>query len=764
MAPVVSSEGGRGIRRDDTAASRTVVSRPRLLRQLLDNRSKPLVLLCAPAGYGKTTLLEQWAADDERLFAWATLGPEHNDPGLLLAAVARALKSIGVLAVDAATTLSLPATPRHGDALAGVAQSVADPSCPHVLVLDDSHVLHARGAMRALRFLVESVAPGSALAIASRAEPALPLGRMRANRWMVEVRQKDLVMTRGEGASLLARLGLDLDANELDALVRRTEGWPAALYLAGLALDDQSDVRTGIARFAGDDRFVVDYLQEEFLEHLSAERREFLLRSSILDRLSGAVCDDVLERSESGELLRDLARSNMLVVPVDRNDETYRLHGLLAEMLQSELHRREPDVESKLHARASLWYEAQGDRDRAVHHALAARDFARLGRLVWAALPEYVANGRNATVQLWLDRIPYKRVASSLPLALAAGYVSFTAGQGGLAEHWAAVAEARLEDESADGPAGAPANSVAILRAALGRTEIATIGAQAARAGELEPADSPWQPWCYLLDGVARHLSGDFAGARPLLERGASRAVVAAPNVQALCQAQLALGASEGGDWGHANQLIGHARARCDLYGFETYPTMALVYAVSAFVRSRSGEIEIAKRDLRRGASLLDALGDLAPWYEAEARIALARAAIRLDDVAGARALLVAAGRFVQRIANPGLLASWLEESWATALGHSATARSGRWRLTAAELRLLQLLPSHLSFREIADHLYVSVNTVKTQARSIYRKLDASTRARAVERGLEAGLLDPPAGKGEQPIGSASPRATAVAS
>jgi LuxR family maltose regulon positive regulatory protein len=465
-----------------------------------------------------------------------------------------------------------------------------------------------------------------------------------------------------------------------------------------------------------------------------------MTRTSILDELSGSVCDAVLDRAGSGRVLADLGRSNAFVTSLDRHDEAYRYHGLLAEMLRAELHRAEPDLEAELHRRASAWHAERGAAQHAIRHAVAAGDVARAGELLWLHGPEQIARGGNLTVRRWLDELSAEQTAACAPLALVAATSWLAEGDGGQVEHWTRVAEPGLEQGSAQTRDSQRA-ALATLRAALARDGIERMGSDAARAVRSEPEDSPWRAIANLLAGVADHLAGRRDDARARLQQGGRGGAAAAPSLQALCLAQLALLSVEDEDWEEAAALIARARSQVKASSLEPYPTVALVFAVSGLVRAHRGVVEEARADLQQTALLLARLADFAPWYEVETRIVLARAALRLGDVAAARALLAEATHGLRDTPDSATLRAWLEQTRAQL--HDAARSAGEsCALTTAELRVLHLLPTHLSFPAIAGRLYVSPNTVKTHARAVYRKLDASSRAEAVAHALAAGLLD----------------------
>jgi LuxR family maltose regulon positive regulatory protein len=684
-----------------------LVARARLVRALGQARDVPLILLAAPAGYGKTTTLLDWAQQDPRPFAWVALCAAHDDPGALLAAVAR----------------SSEAAIARGDEF--------------VLVLDGTDALRRDETLEALADLVAHPPAGAQVVLASRGEPRLPLGRLRAHREVLEVTARDLVMTAGEAGALLERAGVALGAAQVDALVARTEGWPAGLYLAALSLRDQDDRDDAVARFGGDDRVVREYVADSVLRDLPPADARFLLRTSVLDRLCGPLCDAVTREGGTAARLRGLERANVLLVALDRSDEWYRHHRLLGEVLRAELRCREPGLERELHRRASAWHAAHGDIDAAVGHAVAAADVRRAGDLLWANALRHLAEGHDAAVRGWLERFSDEQVAGDPALALVAAHAGLARGERDLAEHWTDAASRALRGSRRPSMRAA----VGITRAAIARDGLRRMRDDAARAGAAAPGDSPWLTLQRLLEGTARHLLGDRERARALLADGARRGVIDAPGVSAQCLTQLSLLALDAGDRHEAAGLASRARAQVDRHRLRERPSMSAVLAVSALARARAGQADAAKGDAAAALRLLDGLVDCAAWYRAQVTLVLARALLALGDLAGARDLLD--DDFLHAAARESpVLGAWLAEGEADVECYSASTASMPASLTSAELRVLRLLPTHLSFREIGARLYVSPNTVKTQAQAVYRKLDASSRSQAVARAGALGLLE----------------------
>lgn len=667
-----------------------IVPRPRTVRALAGT-DVPIVLITAPAGYGKTTLLADWAARDGRRFAWSSA---EDDPE----ALERLLGDAG----------------RGG---------------PSVLVIDDADRMP--GPIGSLADRAHRLAPGSTVALASRRPLALPLGRLRVQRLALEIGPRELAMTRLEAAMLLDAAGLRLGGDEVDRLLERTEGWPAALYLAAVAIREQPSAAEAVHRFDGTDRLVADYLRTEILAGLSDEQIVFLRRTSILDRLTGPVCDAVLDTRGSGAVLERLANADVLVEPVDRSGSELRRHPLLTDLLRAELARREPEVIAPLHRRAADWHARRGAMAVAAGHAAAGGDLAHAGRVLWPLAAEHAGTGRTGDITPWLERFSEPELSADPRLALTVATYHLLEGRRNESSRWTEVA----------GHVGSTEPAVALLRACVARGDIARMGEQAAQARELMTPADPWRSACLLLEGVAHHLGGRFEEARTALDEGAAGRAGGTPLVEALCAAQLAMLHDEHAEADEAARRLADARERLAAVA-PTAPLRALVLSAGAALEGDGGDVARARRDASEAVLLLTRLGGFTPWYVAEAQIWAARALIRLSDAAAARTLLSAAARLQPQVLDAPVLWGWLHEGWERADAFAAGATGDGPALTTAELRVLRFLPSHMSFREIGARLHVSPNTVKTHALSVYRKLDVTCRSDAVASGRRVGLID----------------------
>ena len=378
------------------------VSRTALVNRLRALDSFPVVSVVAAAGYGKTTALAQWAARDARPFAWISLDDRDNDPVFLLRHVATALDRIEPLDLRAIDALRSTRRALSPHALPRLTAALASRKRPLVLVLDDLHALRSRESITAICRLAEHIPQGSVLVLTSRVKPRLPIASWRAQGALFEVGTDQLALSSREAAMLLAAAGAKLDDEDLLELIRRCEGWAAALYLAALSLNEDSNVLDDPVRFSGDDRYLADYLRTEYLSGLRPGPMRFLRRTAVLDQMCGSLCDAVLdERGSAGELEK-IERWNLFLVPLDRRREWYRYHHLFGELLRRELVEREPELVPVLHSRAADWYEARGDLESALEHAGAAGDRVRAARILSSiALPAY-NSGRVATVESWL--------------------------------------------------------------------------------------------------------------------------------------------------------------------------------------------------------------------------------------------------------------------------------------------------------------------------------------------------------------------------
>jgi LuxR family maltose regulon positive regulatory protein len=389
--------------------SRTsLVRRSRLIERLNEGQDHKLTLIAAPAGFGKTTLLSEWVSEIKRPIAWLSLDAGDNDPAQFLAYLIAALQTIAPhLGEGVLTVLQSPQQPPTETILTALLNEITALATPFVLILDDYHLIDATAVDLALSFVLEHLPPQMHLTIASREDPQLPLARLRARSQLTELRAGDLRFTPDEAAEFLhSVMGLDLSAADITILEDRTEGWIAGLQLVGLSMRGREDISGFIQGFAGNHRYIVDYLVEEVLQRQPETVRNFLFQTAVLERFSGPLCEAVTGQKDGNAKLESLERGNFFVVPLDDQRHWYRYHHLFAEVLRVQLMTQHPEQVAVLHLRASQWYEQQGSVAEAIHHALAAEEFGRAANLIETALPQVRKNRQETTMLRWLAALP----------------------------------------------------------------------------------------------------------------------------------------------------------------------------------------------------------------------------------------------------------------------------------------------------------------------------------------------------------------------
>jgi len=709
------------------------VPRAVLLDHLEASTRTPVAAVLAPPGYGKTTLLAQWAARDPRAFGWLTLDRRDNDPSLLLRSLAAAVDRIEPVGWETLDALDAPGAPDVDAVLPRLGSALSLAALPAVLVLDDVHLLHNRVCLDAVTRLIDYLPPGSQLAVAGRGEPPLPLARLRAEGRMVEIGPEDLAMDAAEAHALLAQGDIDLARVDVAEVVRRTEGWPVALHFAALSLGAGG---RRAAPLAGDDRFLVDYVQSELLSGLPPRVVSFLTRCSVLERLSGPLCDAVLATTGSADLLESLARSNLLVAPLDRRRQWYRLHRLFRELLGSRLERREPALAVELNRRAAEWCEDNGLPESAVEYAIAAGDADRAARVVVDLAPPAFAADRPGQLERWFDWFEANRLVERYAgVAVVGAWTNAVAGRPAAAERWADSAERAPDgDPSTGGP-------LALLRAALCRAGGQQMASDAELALALAPAGSAWQASAQLLLGISHLLAGDLDLADQCLADAVEVGEDAGAGSAMVALAERSILAMGRGDWRQAEALAERAGAGARGACLERHPGGALLLAVTARLAIHRGDVPRARDDLARAERLRPQLTWALPHLAVQVRLELARDFLVLTNAGAARRLLVEVDDLLSRRPRLGLLLdqaaglhAQLDTMRMDAVGASA--------LTPAEVRLLRQLGTHYSFREIGGQLCLSQHTVKSQAMSIYRKFGVSSRSEAIRHARDLGLLE----------------------
>ena len=716
------------------------VPRAALLDRLRDSDAVPVVLVSAAPGYGKTTLIAQWASRSSQVFAWVSVDQGDNDPIVLLSYIATALDRSSPLDPSVFEALASPNASVEATIVPRLGRALAAMETTFVLVLDDLHALTNPQCLDAIDALIDHIPTGSQLVLSGQMEPTRRVGALRARGLALEIGPLELRMGSDEAGDLLRAAEVDLSDGHVAMLVERTEGWPAGLYLAALSARAGAANKSGIA-FGGDDRLIADFLRAELLSRLPEDERRFLTRTAVLDRLSGSLCDAVLQSHGSVAILESMQRSNLFVVALDPNREWYRYHGLFRESLRAELERVEPDVVPELLGRASDWCEAHAEAETAAAYAQAAGDAERLSRLVAAHGQREYQAGRAVTVEGWLKWLEEQGALEQDPFTAALGaWFSAIRGQASQAERWADAADRGQREAAAHN--GAPVEAVlAVSRAAQCSRGVDAMRADAELAAESFPRGSAWWATATLMLGLSLLVgeSEDVAD-QAFADVADASLDIGAWGAASLALAERATLAAGREDWAQAETLAERADSTVRRSRMEEYPPNALVYAVSARVAIHRRERGRADELLARANRLRPQLTRVLATLSIQARLELASAYLALADAAGARTLLREAEGLMRRGRGFGFFERQAEEL-RSQVEMVRTKAPGASTLTTAELRVLPLMATHLSFREVGERLYVSHNTVRSQATSIYRKLDVGSRTAAVERARELGLL-----------------------
>jgi LuxR family transcriptional regulator, maltose regulon positive regulatory protein len=720
------------------------VERRELISYLASAAAK-LVLIAAPAGFGKTTLVANWLASttEDRPFAWVSLDPGDDDPGRLWTHVVHALQRAcpeldGKKIERALRAAQIPDIAET--ALPILVNELASLSAAVVLVLDDYHLIREGSCHDQTAFLLLHLPPSAEIVLITRADPPLPVARLRAAGEMVEIRMRELRFTPSEAAALVRNVSdVELSEPDLAVLLERTEGWPAGLYLAALSLRDHPSPSTFIRQFTGDNRFIVDFLTEEVLSRQRSEIRQFLARTSILGRFCAPLCDAVAGSANAAEVIDILERENLFVVPLDDNRQWYRYHHLFAQVLRSELARTEPDIVATLHERASAWHRLSGSTDEAIDHALAAGDIGGAVDLIARHWFAYVDSGRAATVRRWMRSLGDDQIAANPLAAHSAAWAAALSGGRESVERWVRVVETGEHDGPL--PDGMPSLefSAALLRGTFGFEGIRTMRESAARAVELERDPfSPWYTPALTAFGFSLYLSGEPGAGEPV-GQAVSEASVPLLRMNALSLASLL--ATEEGRFAQAEELASAARQIADDGDLSQAPQSSVAHVAAGAIRAQQGRLEEARSELERALQSRRRWPGLGPWPTFEALLRLAPVLLDLGDRPGAAALLDEARDILTRLPDGAeAQLARLERLERRIVTRRPQVISPADPLTEREEVVLHLLQGTLSLREIGQELHLSQNTIKTHARAIYRKLGVSTRHDAVEKGREIGI------------------------
>jgi LuxR family maltose regulon positive regulatory protein len=727
------------------------IARQRLIDALTAGETSRVTVIDAPTGYGKTTLAAAWCAQLEasggRGVGWLSLRASENDPVLLTRYLIAALRGAGAtIGEGAETILQVPgASPTAW--MHSLVNDLASSSTAMTVVLDDYDLVTEPACHAVVQFAIDHAPQSLQLIVCTQAEPPLALGSLRATGQLAEIRTSDLRFTTQEATALLEQTeGLHLDRDALATLVGRTEGWAAGLYLATLWLRGRDGASVDVERFAGDSTHLVAYLSEAVLGRLEDDVREFLLSTSVVDRVCASLGEAITERP-AAQMLDQIERSNLFLVSLDESRTWFRYHQLFGQMLRSELSRRHPDRVAGLHRRASAWYRERDLVSDAIEHATVAGDYADAAALIsehWLTVGRW---GQEATVKQWLEAFGPEQLSRYPELGLVGAFLTGVSGGAELEfRRWLELAErglARVDDREM--PVAGTTSlraGVSLLRSAFGYRNVRVATAAAAQTARVE-SDSGGVFRVAALANLAflLYLSGDVARAR-LAVSEAMRDPQAQRRpygfITALTTA--ALIALDEGDAAKGQHTAARAVEYSAAAGLADNQVSGLAHVALGRALLAAERHENARAQLGRGLELLR--GGLVPAWYAYALLWATPAAQASGDFEDAAALVDEA---------EALLASFEDAGELTGLLHDVKRRlaSGRRRrraadstaLTESEMAVLRLLRTPRSQRAIAQDLSLSINTIKTHTSAIYRKLAVTSRAAAVTRAAELGLL-----------------------
>jgi LuxR family transcriptional regulator, maltose regulon positive regulatory protein len=689
-----------------------------------------LVLVSAPAGSGKSTVLASWLADRPQACAWLQVETSDSDPARFWAYLVQALTSA---APGLSSRLAAVVASSAGDesvVVTAVVNALAELEQPLVLVIDDYHLIQSDAVHRGMERLVELSPAGLTLVIATRADPPLRLGRLRVRRQLLELRGDDLRFSVDEAPVLLGPAAARLDDAGREALRERTEGWAAGLVLAGMSLARTDDAGAFVEAFAGDDSMVVEYLRDEYLAALTPQDRQRLLETSLLEQLDAGLVDAVTGGSDGADWLRRTAASNKLVIGLDATGTWFRYHHLLRDLLRLEARQILPGRLPELHARAAACFAGRGEHGRAIEHHVAAGQVPEAAHLMLAHGPRLLHDGQVETLRAILDRL--QPLTGQVPgTALLYGWCEQLAGRYDSASEW-------VDTTLRLAPGGFDPVIAAALRinVSIGRGDVAAALAHAvvvdvpavldAQAADLAVAVGASYLWAGRPEDARRAFH--LAAAKAAAERF--------PTALATALTYLSVLALETGSRGSASAAADRAVAAATAVGLAEYHGVAAAYAV----RGRAGDDPERRLDDARHAVVL---ARRIPTTLAHAYVLAAAAETLLDNADAAGELLLAEAQSqIAHCPDPGTAGSFVN---GVAARHDAPARRAPAALveplTERELAVLRYLPTQLTQRDIAAELYVSVNTVKTQCQSAYRKLGVAGRKAAVQAARDLRLL-----------------------
>jgi LuxR family maltose regulon positive regulatory protein len=719
------------------------VPRPAILDALDGIHEAEVALVAAPPGYGKTTVVRSWCAQREAALAWVTLDAGDNDPARLWTYVATAADRVrNGLGRGALQRLMVPGASIEF-AVDALMNALATFDQELVIVLDDLHEVTDTECLSSIDHALERLPSSVHFVVITRTDPALELAALRASSSLLEIRMDSLAFTTDEARALLVERGkIDLSEDDIETLCRRTDGWPAALVLASVWLRGVDDPQRALSEFGGENRFVAEYLSEVTLGTLAADTRGFLLRASALGRFTAELCDDVMDRSDSASILKKLERSNLLVTRLERGG-WYRIHPLFAEFARFRLALEAPDSERELNRKSAYWCLDRGLLVEAVEHALAGAEYGIVANVLVENHNAMIRTGRSRTLLRYIRALPRSLISEHLELAIAAAVATTAVGHGALERRRylqlvrrAQAAEPGRVSRYVEASAAA-ARAMAVEPDIAGAVREGRHAVSLALAGEDESV-----VFSLSACATALYFAGDldeaWAMAMQAVENPDIEARIAG---HAMARVALALVALDRGQLDTARIHAETAKSLLGDIGSSRSWLGAQAAAALGSVNAAEGSLVQAEQELAHAERLFR--DEVATVMHTWVLLLLARVRCRRGRLDAAESALGSATAAIRELEEGGRLLALAGEIEAEIVKAVTRARSGEILAppSSAEREVLLLLATDLTAREIAAQLYVSANTVRSHTRALYRKLGVHTRADAVARAAELGLL-----------------------
>ena len=719
-----------------------LIRRGQLIDRLIDSRSRQVTRVYAPAGYGKSTLLMQWAETDPfRRFGWVTLEETENDHVLMWRYVLFALQALTPGVADEAQRLIEHPQPDLKAVASAAINGLAEIPGRLVVVLDDYHKITNRACHESIQFFIDHLPMSTQIAFGTRDRSPLSLTKLAASGMVLDIDTTDLQFTFEETQMVLGRASRPVAVEQVAKIHRNTEGWPVGVLLSAKAM------ASGRAHTYVSDgqRAIRAYLKEEMLDQMPEDDRLAMVDWSILRRFNGSLANRVSGRGGSATVLEELEHTNLLLIALDEHGDWYRFHDLLRDVLRHEFGQRSQDHRIAAHSRATEWFLENDDEAEAVHHALEAHDYELASELICGNWLDSMLTGGLETLHEWIDRFPKKALRVYPPLLVAAAWVyAFSGNVEKTRQFEAAARDATYDQPMPDGTASY-ASAVAILRAGLGLRGLTDANEHAELAFQIEPVESPWRPLAAALAGVTRYGLGRYDEAKAALSE-AAQSPAGQDGVATYAQGQLALLLMSEGDWEEASRQADQACEVIERIHIGNLLSSGAAQVAAAAVAAHAGKTGLAAQRLNSLARVQGVMSDAIPFDAFQLHLVAAETELAIGNQDAATVHARSASAHLDSFGDGGIfeerleaLLEALEDSDRAVLDFLSDEPEAI--LTDRELQILALLRTDLTLREIGDQLFVSRNTAKTHVAHVYKKLGVPDRGAAIARARHLDLI-----------------------